>query len=392
MPVSATTALVTTLFYGLFLYLAFSEIRDFGKSKLSPMAVGKIAYRAFKYTTGISKSLIKLVFKDFPHLAVTIKNNIMDAFDVKKTFQSQIKGEYFFAGSLAYLMMGKFEYLNGPFGRIYLDAWRKAFPTQLGDEASPEQIKDLINSYDTESLDKVLQNINSKFFEILQVIRENADGDEWSAELIDVQNNKASDVIFTNNTTNEVLEANYKNSTNLNYIESHIQEYPDIPVIAPKEIQEKINSPFVSHVDTETVDKVTSENFEKLINQYSNIDVVIGTSAVGAASYVVRLTPFLFAYYRSNITRDELGQAINKFFPDIASRTVNRIAMLTFFGPLYGVFILSSFAMRGTLYGFDEENKKEADNEDEPELKKEGILKKKFSRRSLFTLSYLREF
>ena len=68
------------------------------------------------------------------------------------------------------------------------------------------------------------------------MIRENADGDEWSAELIDVQNNKGSDVIFTNNITNETLEANYKNSTNLNYIESHIQEYPDIPVIAPKKI------------------------------------------------------------------------------------------------------------------------------------------------------------
>ena len=83
----------------------------------------------------------------------------------------------------------------------------------------------------------------------------------------------------------------------------------------------------------------------------------------------------------------------NKFFPDIASRTVNRIAMLTFFGPLYGVFILSSFAMRGTLYGFDDEKlKKETTPQDETEKKKESILKKKFTRRSLFTLSYLKEF
>ena len=52
--------------------------------------------------------------------------------------------------------------------------------------------------------------------------------------------------------------------------------------------------------------------------------------------------------------------------------------MLTFFGPLYGVFILSSFAMRGTLYGFDDEPKKETYGDDEPEPKKEGFLKRNF--------------
>ena len=75
-------------------------------------------------------------------------------------------------------------------------------------------------------------------------------------------------------------------------------------------------------------------------------------------SYVVRLTPFLVAYYRDKITRDELGIVIQKFFPDITARTLNRVGMLTFFGPLYGLFILSGFAMRGTLYGFDDEKPK----------------------------------
>tara|TARA_A100001015_G_scaffold16160_1_gene18914 strand:+ start:806 stop:1141 length:336 start_codon:yes stop_codon:yes gene_type:complete len=110
-------------------------------------------------------------------------------------------------------------------------------------------------------------------------------------------------------------------------------------------------------------------------------------------SYVVRLTPFLVAYYRDKITRDELGIVIQKFFPDITARTLNRVGMLTFFGPLYGLFILSSFAMRGTLYGFDDEKpKKETTTQDEPEKKKEGLFEKKFTRRSLFTLSYLKEF
>ena len=103
-----------------------------------------------------------------------------------------------------------------------------------------------------------------------------------------------------------------------NYIERHIQEYPDIPIVAPQEIQEKINSPFVSHVDTDTVESVTSENFDKILNQYSSVELAAGATAAGVMSHVVRLTPFLVAYYRNKITRDELGIVIQKFFPDIS--------------------------------------------------------------------------
>ena len=58
----------------------------------------------------------------------------------------------------------------------------------------------------------------------------------------------------------------------------------------------------MSHVDSETLEEVT-ENFEKLLNQYSNLDLVIGTITVGAASYITRITPFIFAYYKNKITR-----------------------------------------------------------------------------------------
>ncbi len=392
MPITATTALVTTLFYGLFIYLAFSEIKNFGKSKLSILSISKIAYRSFKYTIGISKSLIKLVFKDLPHLVKTIKDNIKDAFNVNETFKLQIKGEYFFAGSLAYVMMGKFDNLNGPFGKMYLDAWRMVNPTKLGDDATQEQIRDLANSYSAEELDNVKNNINSKFFEILQVTRENADGDEWSAELSDVQNEKGHDAIFTNNITGDTVRINYKFTSDINYIERHIQEHPDIPVVAPKDIQEKINSPFVSHVDSETVSEVTEENFDKFLNQYSTLDLAVGATAAGVTSYTIRLLPFFVGYYKGKITFEQLGIAIKKLFPDITSRTINRIGMLTFFGPLYGLFILSSFAMRGALYGFDDNVPKETSNiKKESEKKKEGLFEKKFSRRSLFTLSYLKD-
>ena len=52
------------------------------------------------------------------------------------------------------------------------------------------------------------------------------------------------------------------------------------------------------------------------------------------------------------------------------------------------LFLLTSFLI-GWIF---QNHQKETYTEDKPEPKKEGFFEKKFSRRSLFTLSYLREF
>ena len=79
-----------------------------------------------------------------------------------------------------------------------------------------------------------------------------------------------------------------------------------------------------------------------------------------------------------------------KVFSDIASRTINRIGMLTFFGPLYGLFILSSFAMRGTMYGFNDEPKKETDTKDNQNQKKKDFLKRNFLEKFLHSFLFKR--
>jgi hypothetical protein len=393
MPLVAVSVIATTIFYGMFLYLSFIELKNYKTlKKLSFATVGRISINAFKFTAGISKSLVRLLIKDLPGLTKQIGQNIKDAFDVNIVFKKKLKGEFFFAGSLAYLLQGKFNELNGPFAKLYLEAWKLSLPNKLPPDASPEDIKSIAESYNAEELFRVQNNVNSKFFEVLEVTKENADGDVWSAELIKDQNNPASDAIFTNNQTGETIEVNYKFSTNKHYIESHIQEHPDVPVIVPKDIEEKINSPFASHYEQDAVLEISEKNFEQMLNQYSNIDLAVGVTAAGAASLTVRLLPFFVAYYRGKINREQFGQALKRFFPDIAARTINRIGMLTFFGPLYGLFLLAGFGMKGTLYGFDDKNETTFQEEDKLEEKKEGIFEKKFSRRSLFTLSYLKDF
>ena len=86
----------------------------------------------------------------------------------------------------------------------------EAHPTLLDENATVEEIKEFADGYDAEAFLRIVQNVNSKFYEILETTHENADGDEWSAELIIDQNHPASDAVFYNQEKGQYIEINYK--------------------------------------------------------------------------------------------------------------------------------------------------------------------------------------
>ena len=397
--------IVTTLFYGLFLYLSFIEIHGFGsKNKtISLMMVPRIVKNTTEYTVQITKSLFKLIGTDTPRLFMEIKQNVQDAWTGIIDVKSRLKGETFLVGCLAFLLDGKDEMLEGPFASLWLQSWREAFPSKLNDASSVEEIRQLANSYDQEALARVIDyNINPKFFEILETTHENADGDVWSAELMEGQNNPISDAILFNERTGKSIEINYKFSENENYIENHIQLYPDVPVIASADVAEKINSPLVfgGEFEYDEVMEITEENFENFLELQHSLYIEAGALSAGALSLMFYLLPFTVAYYKGSITREQFAEALSRFAPGIAARTINRIAMLTILGPVYGAFLLASSISKATLFGFDDETIENIPNEEVKEAKSSETktkvvsmpeAKKKFSRREMITLSFLGE-
>ena len=200
--------------------------------------------------------------------------------------------------------------------------------------------------------------------------------------------------MFFNSETGKAYEKNYKFTESKSYIESHIQNYPDVPVIVAPDVAEKINSPLVigGHHEYDTVIEVSESNFEQLLIQKYSLYLEAGAATAGTISLTFHMFPFLVAYYRGKITRDQLGKAIKKFIPEITGRTINRMAMLAILGPVYASFLVASFVGKTTLYGFeeDEEIHEKSVNDDQPE---EPIKKKtKFSRRDIITLSFLKGF
>ena len=64
--------------------------------------------------------------------------------------------------------------------------------------------------------------------------------------------------------------------------------------------------------------------------------------------------------------------------------------MLTLLGPVYGMFLLASFGMKTSLYGYDDaDDIPEKPTTASPETTEKPKQKKQFSRRSLITLSFL---
>ena len=73
-PAVAFSAFATTLFYGLFLYLVFEEIKHFESvKKLSFLSLARIIKNATKYTSNILQTSAKYIFSDFPKLSVAIR-------------------------------------------------------------------------------------------------------------------------------------------------------------------------------------------------------------------------------------------------------------------------------------------------------------------------------
>ena len=92
-------------------------------------------------------------------------------------YKKKVKGEVFFAASMAYLLDGRTGSFEGPISQMWLDAWRMSFTSKLNPNASIEEIRTLAQSYNIEQLPGVDNLVQSKFYEILESNYENMDGD-----------------------------------------------------------------------------------------------------------------------------------------------------------------------------------------------------------------------
>jgi uncharacterized short protein YbdD (DUF466 family) len=238
---------------------------------------------------------------------------------------------------------------------MWLDAWRMSYTDKLGSEATVDQIREMAESYSTEQMPYVENLVQSKFYEILESNYENMDGDKWSAKLFEDPAHPATDVRFYNSVTKQTYEVNYKLTDDTNYIEHHLAKYPDTPVITSPEVAEKMNNPLVSggKYHPEEVIKLSDKNFKSLLDSEHDLYLQGGAAAAGLIVLSLHLFPFFVAYAKGNIDRNQFETAVKTFVPEVTSKTLNRIIMLTLMGPIFGWFLLASFILKVSTHESD---------------------------------------
>ena len=87
-------------------------------------------------------------------------------------------------------------------------------------------------------------------------------------------------------------------------------------MVATADVAEKINSPFVfgGEYDYDEIEEITEVNFENLLDLKHSLYLEAGIAGAGAISLMFHLLPFTVAYYKGNITRDQLSAALKGLF------------------------------------------------------------------------------
>ena len=213
-------------------------------------------------------------------------------------------------------------------------------------DASVEEIADHFRAYDDRQMAGVLNQIKGRWFEHAFVEMENTDGDAITARLHDDPYHPGSDAVLTDMETGDEWEVSLKSTNSVAYVQSALARYPEIPIVTTAEHSEGLAAdPRIDATDISnaTVTRVTSENFDRLLHEAeSPAPSLLGRMTTAAAfSTLVWLWPFVVAYARKRIRKEQLSAAFRRRLGESGGRLALRLAGLITLGPIFAWYLLA---------------------------------------------------
>ena len=305
-------------------------------------------YQLFSMTMKLTKhqwNLVKNVANtdNLKTIRKKIKEFLVGDFPVD---QKVINGEVFSTVAMAYLIGGQHEKIEGPLGEAFIQAIRLRWSAQLGETATIEEISEHFKQYDISQLDGAANTIKGKMFEILVTDQENTDSDNWTAKMHDDESFPGSDIIFYNSETNETLEVSLKaiSEDNSYIIENALAKYPDLPIMSTDEVADLYEdnpNVFGSGFTNKDLDGITDEKLQILISQMEPInakEVVVGGITM---STFAALWPFVMAYLRGRISREQLELVFFQVMGDSGIKLASRLSWAVVLGPMFAWWLLA---------------------------------------------------
>lgn len=335
--------LAITNFVGILFWVGFKEAKKDGSFKIPARMLLEISTA--------SKELFSYQFQTLKNV-FSIDNIKIVGTRLKQWFtgdfiqdSKSINGEIFATASMAYLIQGSYEKLDGPLGNLFLEAIRLRWSAQLAPDATVEEIAEKFSQYDQEALVGVVNTVKGKMFELMVAQKENTDNDIWEAKLFEDESHPDSDIIFSNPQTGEIIEVSLKATENKSIIEHALEKYPDTIIMTTDEIAKIYGDDsriIESGIDNESLQNITEENIDKLISSIEPSinanQVVIGGVAV---SLIGAIWPFTMAYARKKISYEQYENALKKIAPDIGISLASRLSYLVIFGPIFAWYLLA---------------------------------------------------
>ena len=336
--------IVMTNLIGVLFWVGFEEAKKSGSFSIPKKTIKSIVYRLKKITyyqfsvlkNTLDMDNIKLVGKRF-------KQWLTGDFIQE---QKVLNGEIFANVAMAYLLSGHYERLKGPLGETFLEAIRLRWSSQLGSDASIEEIANRFREYDSEQLEGAINTIKGKMFEIMVTNTENSDNDAWHAQMHQDESYPGSDIIFTNHQTGEELEVSLKatGAEDTSIIEHALDKYPNIPIMTTDEAAHEYldnHMVFGSGIENDELQNITEDRMDELLHSIHPVDafhVVIGGVTVGT---VAAIWPFTIAYMRKKISYKSYEQALIKIVGDSGVMLASRLSYALLLGPIFAWYLLA---------------------------------------------------
>ena len=347
-----------TDFVGVLFWIGFIEAKATGSFLVPKRMILKAwitTRRLFKHQINILKNVLspKNIKTVAERISIYLKGEF--PFDMRS-----INGETFATGAMAYLIAGHYEKLEGPLGDSFIQAIRLRWSAQFSPDSTIEDIAARFREYDTDQLEGVINTIKGKMFEIMATKQENLDGDQWKAKMHTDESFPGSDIILTNQETNQQIEISLKavSQDNTEIIERALAKYPDLPIMTTDESAELYqdhNMVFGSGIRNQELHDITEKNIDGLLTKIKPVNeyqVVIGGVAVGT---VVALWPFMIAYLRDRISKNKLEKVFEHILGKSGIALASRVSYALVFGPLFAWYLLAR-GVKGIVTMVEPEN------------------------------------
>jgi len=221
------------------------------------------------------------------------------------------------------------------------------------------------------------KNIKGKMFEIIMDTRENADGDNWTAKPHPNISHPGSDSTYTNEETGISIEVQYKSTFNKHYVETEMEKNPDTIFVVSDEVAEKINDPRIipAGITNEEVTNLAEKNAKLLMKgEIDSSELALGAMYGGVASGTFNIFPYVVAYKKKKITKEELEKVLETMLPHAGEKTIQFMIKYSLGGMLYLWWRPANLILS---YLYDDE------------VEEVKSMKKNYTRREILQLAFL---